>query len=46
MTHDLYNTFTVNTNEGGMTVQEWECGEKYVITGRDANYCPECGDEL
>jgi len=46
MTHNLYNTFTANTNEGGITLKEWVCGSKYVVTGKDANYCPECGDEL
>lgn len=44
--HDLHNTFTVNTKEGGITLKEWECGLKYVLTGKDANYCPECGDSL
>jgi len=44
--HILYNTFTVNTSEGGITLKEWECGPIYVLTGEDAKYCPECGESL
>jgi len=46
MSHKLYNTFTVNTKEGGLTLKEWECGAKYVITGEGADHCPNCGEKI
>ena len=46
MSHELVNTFTVNTSEGGLTLKEWECGPKYVITDRNGDYCPNCGESL
>jgi len=46
MTHELVNTFTVNTKNGGLTLQEWQCGPKYVITDIRAEYCPRCGEEI
>jgi hypothetical protein len=46
MSHELEATFTAHTDEGGFTVKEWECGGKYIITGRNPNYCPECGNSL
>jgi hypothetical protein len=44
--HELLNTFTVNTTEGGLSLQEWRCGNKYKITDTNAEYCPRCGEEL
>lgn len=46
MTHEHIAEFTAHTDEGGIELHEWNCGAKYVITDKNGEYCPNCGEKL